>query len=441
VLPLLVGSAVGASFLLAVMCYLVHEESNRVDRRICGDFGPVHMLDCDEGETATGYEALCWTLLSIAVVSLSTLGCMYPSYKSSIEVMRQTVNSAEIRPSQFLVPLAGLIAGTSVYVYFIVLAIYQSSCGDTSTSDSTLLPQGQVEEWTFESPERILIFFTVLMALWCFSFVSHAVEFITGGSVMQFVFRASDGGHPVVETFRNLLAFHLGTVLLASVLVPLGRLPRNLLLGLRTWTHRLIPRFTVLIKPCEDWYTTRFKYMTSDGLAYQSFSGKSLKSAFQESVQLVDKHESIKHSQNLLNNGNYYIWLSQLMITMIAPVFTAYWIHFENSTFQDIPTREVTSVTAMSFFALFFSWFLAQLYGGFARGLLHAHMFAYLIDLEYNGNDRKAPMAFRQLMGENVVVTSRKKNKAVEKTKEGKEKDADAPSNSVESHRGSESKQ
>jgi hypothetical protein len=214
------GTAVGAVFLLAAMCYLIYAESSRVDERICGDFGPVQMVDCDEGETATGYEGLCWALVSIAIVSLSTLGCMYSSYKSSLEVMRKTVIAAQIRPSQFGVLFAGLIAGIVVYVYFIVLAIYQSSCGDTSSSDSTLLPQGEVEEWRYDSAERVLIFFTVLMALWCFSFVSHAVEYVTGGSVMQFTFRSADGSHPVVESLKYLLAFHLGTVLLAAVLVP-----------------------------------------------------------------------------------------------------------------------------------------------------------------------------------------------------------------------------
>ena len=421
------------------MCYLIYEESGRVDERICGDFGPVQMVDCDEGETATGYEGLCWALVSIAIVSLSTLGCMYPSYKSSLEVMRKTAIAAQIRPSQFGILFAGLIAGIAVYVYFIVLAVYQSSCGDTSSSDSAFLPQGEVVEWRYDSAERVLIFFTVLMALWCFSFVSHAVEYVTGGSVMQFTFRSDDGSHPVVESLKYLIAFHLGTVLLAAVLIPLGRLPRNLLLGLRTWMHRLLPRFTVVIKPCEDWYHDKFKYMTSDGLAYQTFSGKSLISAFKESVQLFDKHEGTKHSQALLNNGNYYIWLSQLTITMTAPVFTAYWIHFESRTFGDIATREVTSVTAMSFFALFFSWFLAQLYGGFARGLLHAHMFAYLLDLEYNGAERKAPAAFRQLMGEDVIFLPKKKQ--VTKPKDDKGKDEDVPSNSIESHRESDSKQ
>jgi hypothetical protein len=195
----------------------------------------------------------------------------------------------------------------------------------------------------------------------------------------------------------------------------------------------------MVIKPCEDWYNDRFKYMTSDGLAYQTFNGKSLISAFRESVLLFDKHEGTKHPQSLLNNGNYYIWLGQLTITMTAPVFTAYWIHFENRTFGDISTREVTSVTAMSFFALFFSWFLAQLYGGFARGLLHAHMFAYLLDLEYNGAERKAPAAFRQLMGEDVIFLPKKK--PVAKAKDDHGKDEDPPSNSIESHRGSESKQ
>ena len=437
-LPLFILSAVGASFLLSVMCYLVYHESERMDDHICGDFGPISMVDCDEGDTASGYEALCWVLLTVAIVSLSTLGCMVPAYKSSLDVIRKTTLSSHIRLSQFAVPLTGLILGIAIYAYFIVLAVYQSSSGDTSTSTSDLVPQGEVVEWVYDSAGRVLIFFTVLMALWCFSLVAHSVEFVTGGSVMQYVFRASDCKYPVIETTRYLIAFHLGTVLFASILIPMGRLPRNLLQGLRTWTHRIVPRVSAMIKPCEDWYEARFKYMTSDGLAYQSFSGKSLRSAFKESSQLLTKHDSSKHSTTLLNDGNYYIWLSQLTLIMIAPVFTAYWIQFTGETFQGRDTREVTSVTAMSFFALFFSWFVAQVYGGFARGLLHANMFAYLIDLEYNtGSERKAPSPFRQLMGEEVTYSPRRQRASIVKQKEetAQEKDAEPPSNSFDSQK------
>jgi hypothetical protein len=42
-------------------------------------------------------------------------------------------------------------------------------------------------------------------------------------------------------------------------------------------------------------------------------------------------------------------------------------------------------MTAMALYELVITWFLAQLYGGYVRGCMHASVIAYLIDLEVNG--------------------------------------------------------
>lgn len=341
-------------FLMAVLCFLIYEEYWRVDGKICSSFGPVEMTECDEGDTARGYRDLCWVVISL--VACTTLGLILISPKafpaSAVFQRLSVLYRFDIQLHAFYFVM--LVIGVVVYTYFITLMIYQVSCGESEWENSPYIQQGEVNTWSFNDAERVLVFFTVGMVLWTFSLLIQATEYVTAYATKVWT-TTRPAPFRITKALYPLFRYHLGSVLLAAVIIPVGRLPRNLMVGLRKIWKK------APVGPLE--------YMTSDALCYQAIrGGGSLFSACKQSKELSSSSESMK---NTLNAGNSLVWLFQLVLLLIAPVYVMYWIQHKSVTYRGKTTKEISSVIAMGIYALVFTWFLAGLLGSALRGLLH----------------------------------------------------------------------
>ena len=372
-IPLLVISVPLLLFLFAVICFLIYEESWRVDGKLCDSFGTVVMEDCDEGDLAKGYRDLCWVMISIvAVTSIVLCYLLISKIKTGLRTIKALVSIRRFNPFIWLCPLIALVLGVCFYAYFLTLLIYQVSCGDTDSVSVPVLPSLSSTTWEFTPAERILVFFDVFMVFWWLSFLAHSVEYVTGAMTWQWCEDRDTPAHQhFTRTTSTLLRYHLGSVLLASLLIPTGRLFRNLFLGFKSVFQLCHMQCICCQWPYRNW----FKFMTSDPLVYHSMQGNSFRHSALDSHSLIQTRDGLHQT---LNAGNVIVWLFQLVIMMISPVFVAYWILHESETFRSEQTKEVTSVTAMAIYVLVLSWFLAQLYGGFARGLLHGSALAIL---------------------------------------------------------------
>lgn len=369
-IPLVAISVPLLLFLFAVICFLIYEESWRVDGKLCDPFGVVAMDQCDEGDIAEGYRDLCWVMISLVVVTSIVLCWMLiTKLRNGLRVMKTLGRIHRLNPFIWLCPMLGIVMGVSFYAYFLTLLIYQVSCGDTSSVSVPILPSESATIWEFTPAERVLVFFDVGMIFWWLSLIAHLVEYVAGSMAWQW---SENREIPAFTQFskaiRTLVHCHLGSVVAAAITVPTGRLGRNLYLGLKSLFSLCHFEAKCCFWPYRNW----FKFMTSDALAYHTVHGDSLRTSALEGQKLIQSHQAA------INAGNAIIWFFQLVIIMISPVFVAYWILHESETFRSEPTKEVTSVTAMAIYVLVLSWFLAQVYGGFARGLLHGSILAFL---------------------------------------------------------------
>ena len=367
-----------ALFLMAVLCFLVYEESWRVDGKLCDSLLTVEMESCDEGDTANGYRALCWVLVAIFAVVAAAGICLFPGVPGGLEHLEATSVTRRWQPALHICPIAALVAAVAFYAYFITLLLFQVSCGDYESKSVPILPAGEVERWSFHTAERVLVFFTVGMILWWLSFFAYLVEHVTASlSIQHFLVSNGDQFAHFQKALFDLGKYHLGTVLLASVVLPIGRLPRNVAIGLKSLLQLVLSDNSRIMKCCLCGYTSVFQYMTSTSLALQTLEGTSFLSAAQKARLLLARHAK-KSPEKSLNQADRLIWLTQLVVTLIGPVFVAYWIQHESKTFRDRNTSEITSVTAMAIYSLFLTWCLAQLYGCFVRGVVYGFTVAYL---------------------------------------------------------------
>lgn len=390
-------------FLFAVLVYLLHEENWRVNGQICQPFGPVRMDECDEGDTVHGYRDLAWTTASLGFCAGLAMLLMLPRLLKGDQILRHSSKALGFHPLPFVCPIIAIVIGTAFYGYFITLLIFQTSTGYRDHEDNEYVQWGRVYRWFFSDAERVLVFFDVGIILWWFSFLAHCVEYVTAHTTVEWFFsNKRDRIAQVRVAVHSLFRYHCGSVLLASVLVPTGRLWRNLFGTIKFLLRHCFDSCTgcgmIVCKPCLVAYDHWFKYMTSDGLAFQSIYGESFIKSAKMGYFLVKRNDTKSRSQVLLNSGNMVIWLFQLVITMSGVVFCAWWLQYDSMTFKDLESFRVTSVTAMAIYEVFITWYFAQVFGGFVRGVMHASIVAYLVDLEANQGQRLRDTPFAMYM-------------------------------------------
>lgn len=367
-----------ALFLLAVLCFLILEEADRAAVKLCDAFGPVHMDRCAEGMTADGYQVLCW--ITIAIVSFTALAVVLTVFKHRLATTVST-KTAKLSNSihLYIAALVTVSIGVIIYAFFITMVVYQVSCGSSTDEDLDLeVFQLPTTSWDYNSAERVLMFFTIAMTLWHFSFAAFAFEFLTASITAQSFFTKEGTSGSRMKTACGHLWKQLGSVLLAAALVPPCRAIAHVLQAGQSLSKKIYVEkvFRGVMTLCR--YGTFMRILNSNGVAMVAIAGLPFKSACNEAAKRLDAHGEDKVA-NVQSSG-LLIWLNQLVLTLIGPVFVMYWVLHEDEVFQDVVTEEVSSVISMGLFSMVFTWFLAQVYAGYARGNLHGMVMSYLLD-------------------------------------------------------------
>ena len=142
-------------FLMAVLCYLVYEESWRVDGKICDSFGPVQMETCDEGETSNGYRGLSGFVIAVSVCVTVAIALLSLKLKQGVGILHQVAKVHRKSLVMHGCAVFILVTGVVFYAYFITLLIYQVSSGDNSWKTEPSLLQGQVNTWSFNDADLV----------------------------------------------------------------------------------------------------------------------------------------------------------------------------------------------------------------------------------------------------------------------------------------------
>lgn len=359
-------------FLFAAVSFLLYEEYWRVESKLCADFGPVHMVDCDEKEASLGYTYLCWVSVAVFCLLICSFPVLFYRLLPGLRALKAAANITQNDPGLILSFLLIVAICTGLLAFYITLLIYTVSTGAYEDKSISVAVYSTARVWTPYTAPRVLVFFEVLMVLWQFSFCAHCLEFLAGTYAVCRFFETGGIIAPLKKGVWNLCRYHLGSVALAAVLVPFWRFPRD----------------STLCLPCS----------SSDALAYQALTGDSFFVASGKAGKLLNKYRLLR-CRNKLNNGDSVLWLYQITIILIAPALTGYWIHHKTYSFQDMYNKEITSVVAMMAYSLVFSWFLAMLFGCLYRGLLHGGVICHVFDMEKNeGKSRHSTPKFRALL-------------------------------------------
>eukprot|EP00359_Climacostomum_virens_P001207 CAMPEP_0204897978 /NCGR_PEP_ID=MMETSP1397-20131031/1027_1 /ASSEMBLY_ACC=CAM_ASM_000891 /TAXON_ID=49980 /ORGANISM="Climacostomum Climacostomum virens, Strain Stock W-24" /LENGTH=761 /DNA_ID=CAMNT_0052065765 /DNA_START=176 /DNA_END=2457 /DNA_ORIENTATION=+ len=386
----------------AAVVYLVYRDSDRVDDNRCDEFGPVDMEDCDSDEDR--YMVLTYVVGAVCIFIVLLAILLVPSMRRAIYVFRGATRPLRNVFSLFLFPILALFIGGGVLTSLVFSLIYGGSVGDINTIDEDTVPGGEVKELDFYWRERYILLFVIFVHLWWLSFVATISEYLVA-SVATFWFFSKDKAilnSPVTSSAWNLFSNHIGSVALGSILIPVFRLPRVIVSGLKGIATRLNLEMkkccSVTCYPCLSVHEHFLKYMVEDAYVYQAIWGTTFCASAKRSYFVVKRSEKIPAKQ-LINSAHTSIWLMQIVVTVSAPIFTYYWIVEEDETFMEEQTRYVSWATCLACLTLVGSSFVAQVIGGFFRGLIHASVHCLVSDSEmFVGDQRFAEAELMQIL-------------------------------------------
>lgn len=409
---LAVGLMFALAFTLASLAFLAYEEAWRVDDRLCSDFHMVIMTHCQSDSYSDGYRIFGFTLIGVAgllvLAVIAKVGRITPGteYLSMAAVPLKSSNWVIVCLLEYMV------AGACVYTVFLSLIAYSASCGDVSSYKANV-PGNSTKSLEFTVWTRGLLLYELLMFLWWTSVLVQTSEYLLGGFAATWFF-SKDRTRlqaPLRTAFWVMVRYHLGSVIFASIAIPVFRTPRQMLRIVRTFLSVMNEKTekcgSSVCGCCLECYEFRIKYLNSHIIPYQAIWGSSFLEASKRGFFLISRGP--KHTLVPVHSAEFLLWVLQMVLFFSSPLFVYYWLLHTSLMLTGEHTKAVTSVAGLAWLAGFFSWSICEIMGGFVRSLLYSEMTSFLVDREmFIGVQRYSDACFSTIFQEEVNVPTLK---------------------------------
>lgn len=397
---------------MGVLCYLVYEESERLESRICDTENSVVMEDCDSASISSPYQSFSYFLMVLFSLFILYLGLRLPRTLHLSPFISLTTQPMHSSPGLLCVLLTSLTLGTCVVTYLLVSILYLSSCGSVDTIE-TVIPGWHAKTIDFSVTTRSSVLYIVIMVTWWLSVIVTSVEYVTSYHAVTWFFSKDKRrlNQPIKQAIWTLFRYHFGSVVLNSLIVPGCRTLRNCMRLVTFLISKLSntarSRVTTLCKPCLWLYNNFLCYLNSHTFPYQSLWGTSYFDSSKRGFYLLSR--SPPQILTSAVSAETYIWPFQLILTLSGPVFVYAWVKYTTWTPSGEPTLHVTSVTALAGVVVVVTWFIGECFGGFMRGFIYGEAVSYAADREmFVGIQRFSDISFSLVFHEEVNLETAK---------------------------------
>ena len=419
VIWLAVGLMFGLAFALASLAFLAYEESWRLDDRLCRDFHMVSMTHCESESYSDGYRLFAFALIGLAGLLVLAVVAKVGRIAPGAEYL--SITTVPLRSSSWVLLcfLQYMTAGACIYVLFLSLLSYSASCGDIASYPAAV-PGNSTKSIEFTVWTRGLILYEGVMFLWWTSVLVQTSEYLLGGFAATWFF-SKDRSRlqaPLRTAFWVMARYHLGSVVFASIAIPVLRTPRQVLrivkVVLSAMNEKTERCGSSVCGCCLECYEFRLKYLNSHIIPYQAIWGTSFIEASKRGYFLVSRGP--QHTLVPVHSAEFLLWVLQMVLFLSSPLFVYYWLLHTSVMLTGEHTKTVTSVAGLAWVAGFFSWSVCEVVGGFVRSLLYSEMVSYLVDREmFIGVQRYSDACFSTIFKEEVILPTLDKQETVEK--------------------------
>lgn len=122
-----------------------------------------------------------------------------------------------------------------------VTFVWGCSVGDIDTIDEDLIPGSEAKEISFNVAERVLMLFVLLIGFWWLSAIAEMGHWISSSVSSYFYYKKVRGA--LQESIVTMFRYHFGSILLASIINPIFRMPRVIVSGIKGKISKLDSSF------------------------------------------------------------------------------------------------------------------------------------------------------------------------------------------------------
>jgi hypothetical protein len=372
---------------------LVYYNSVLVNQALCGTSNGVKPQSC-YSSPELGLKTLSYVICALFV--LLFIYCIIRRRAISASTQLFTLISEPLQKVKHLlfVPFFILIIGLIIVVAIMALVLFTFSIGKVNKIQNNNVPGGYVNSLEFQSTDKLVLAFVLLMLLWWALFLIGITDFIIGGVIGCWYFSREKSVlySPIRISIRNCFKYHLGSIARGSfyslIFRPIGFFFRIL--------YGCVGRFgdncccviaAYCCCACFAFYHRYLKYSDSSGLIFQSLFGQPYAVSSKQCYFLMKRHSN--RINKPLSASRFSVLLIRLNICIVSFITVYAFLTFSPKTFFKYPTNELSTTLAPSVFALAISIYCAQVSGHSLMSIITAYSICVIADEElFTGEQR-----------------------------------------------------
>lgn len=243
-------------------------------------------------------------------------------------------------PFLLVQPVWSLLALVSLFTAWTVVLLYLATADHASretrpiaafvdgpVNSSNLAPAAEVRHFTmvaYDRPSwvRFAWCFHLVFLFWAAEFVLSCQQTVVAGAVASWYFCKDRGvlAWPVGRSAGRLLLYHLGSVALGSLLIPICKLPRLALLALWHWSRRR--RWGDCCAGSSRYcFDSSLRYVSHDAYTVVAIRGTSFCAAGRTAHLTVAESSGAFDAWVLDGTANFLLFLAKCLVTSVTGLF------------------------------------------------------------------------------------------------------------------------
>jgi hypothetical protein len=357
-----------------ILGYLLYKEGFRLEDDLCDDFDPVEMRDCDY-DAATKAHIVLSSFIYLAALIMGLIYLLYHKVISRASfLVRNSWQPIARDKSLLIVPTILTVLSSGIAVLCLYSTVYGLSVASIEKVDVESVPGGKVKTLDFGRYEKILIVYMIANYVWAINFLSQICYYVSAFAEVLYVFNKEKSSCYLFSGLKHALS-SLGTIALGSFFIP-------------------IAQFIKLVFPC---YLLFKKQNIIRSISHSSYTMQIITGVnfFRSGIRARALLDSASpDTKKAILGARLLHWFTSILAIVIAPLFVAYWLTFQDKTPTDSEeTKRVTSISVMCAAVIFPAWSIAKIWYMFLHGLSNSAAIVSLYRSEPQSIDLSDPKA------------------------------------------------
>mmetsp|Transcript_35482 Transcript_35482/g.40307 ORF Transcript_35482/g.40307 Transcript_35482/m.40307 type:complete len:501 (+) Transcript_35482:1-1503(+) len=355
--------------ILAWLYYLQKDKDRILDMKCNGEEA---RSEC-ENDFGGVQRVLFWVMIVLGILAALFIAVEYQSITSTGAMFAQISVAVKRNPSLYVVPLLQLVVGFGVSLFFLATLIFSSSVGEVDLKENVAdFPGGKLKTIEYSNLFTLKGAILVVMLFWWLEFISRVGQMVVAGTISIWFFRADDITTRTRRSAYFVFRYHLGSALLAAVIIPIA-MPFRALFGI---LRALIGRWksqsscgncmVSMFSCCLEIYEKALKFVYSHACIHVVIWGDALGWSGSRAFYIMQKAgdsaksntiESLPHLDSI---NTLVMYITRLLVAFLGALFSYGYLMTKDETYSGEDTDNIESTFTPALISLVASYYLAD---------------------------------------------------------------------------------